>query len=44
LKGLLDGNVRYDLKGQESGVVDQTHKDNAQEILNKRKEKKNEQT
>lgn len=42
LKGLLEGNVRYDLKGQESGVVDQTHKDNAQEILNKRKEKKNE--
>ena len=32
LNCLIDGTVPYDLQGQESVIVDQSHKDNAQEI------------
>ena len=41
LKSLLEGTERYDLQGHKSGAVDQSHKDNAKDILIKRKEKKN---
>ena len=41
LKNILEGSLRYDLQGHISGTVDQTHKDNAQEILTNRKEKNN---
>ena len=44
LKCLLEQSVRYDLLGQEAGTIDDTHKENSQEILTKRQEKKNDKS